>query len=412
MATGIGVQELDDLKAYPRNPRDIDEASIGALKTSLARFGDIAGITWNRRTGFLVSGHQRVRSLKEEHGDLLSIIDGAIVTPDGARFEIRVVDWDEDTEKAANVAANNPLLAGTFDTPLDELLEELRVDAPSLIEGLRTEELLESLGLYDGTEAEQDAIPEVPENPVTRLGDLILLGEHRLVCGDATKAEDVALALDGAVPLMMVTDPPYGVDYDPNWRQGVVRTGKVLNDDRHQWTEAWRLFPGAIAYVWHGGLVSGHVLDDLNDAGFIARAQIIWRKERIPISRGHYHWQHEPCWYVVRKGATAKWAADRKQKTIWDIQMMGGYHSDREDSTPHGTQKPLECMARPIRHHGGEGDDIYDPFLGSGTTLIAAEQLGRRCIGIEIDPGYCDVIVERWQNLTGEEAIRGAQGEV
>jgi DNA modification methylase len=129
---------------------------------------------------------------------------------------------------------------------------------------------------------------------------------------------------------------------------------------------------------------------------------VIWRKPRFIISRGHYHWQHEPCWYAVRKGGSAKWCGDRSQSTVWDIALKDG-----GEDTNHSTQKPVECMARPIRNHGGKDDDVYDPFLGSGTTIIAAEQLGRRCYGLELSPAYCDVIVARWEKLTGRKAELG-----
>jgi len=220
---------------------------------------------------------------------------------------------------------------------------------------------------------------------------------HHLMCGDSTKEEDVLTLFGHVRPFMMVTDPPYGVDYDPEWRKrsGINnsdRMGRVNNDDQADWTKAYEHFPGAVAYVWHGGKVAGAVADDLYDAGLEIRTQIVWRKTSLVISRGHYHWQHEPCWYCVRTGSTAKWSGDRKQSTIWDIETK----KKTEDSeTVHSTQKPAECMARPIRNHGDANDHIYDPFLGSGTTIIAAEQCGRICYGMELDPGYVAVILER-----------------
>jgi DNA modification methylase len=200
----------------------------------------------------------------------------------------------------------------------------------------------------------------------------------------------------------MVTDPPYGVKYDPAWRKRAglsdsSRMGRVANDDRMDWREAWQLFPGDVAYVWHAGLFAAATASHLEDSGFEIRSQIIWRKPTFPISRGHYHWQHEPCWYAVRQGASAGWIGDRSQTTVWDIAWRS------EAKTDHGTQKPVECMARPIRNHEG---NVYEPFGGSGTTLIAAEQLARRCTAIEIEPAYCDVVVMRWERLTAEKARR------
>ena len=173
-----------------------------------------------------------------------------------------------------------------------------------------------------GARDDEDDIPETPEHPVTLPGDLWLLGPHRLLCGDATVATDVERLLDGVTPLLMVTDPPYGVDYDPAWRNkagaaATRRTGKVLNDDRADWREAWALFPGDIAYVWHGALHAATVAESLEVAGFAIRSQIIWAKERLVLSRGDYHWQHEPCWYAVKKTGKGHWAGDRKQTTLW-----------------------------------------------------------------------------------------------
>jgi DNA modification methylase len=206
----------------------------------------------------------------------------------------------------------------------------------------------------------------------------------------------------------MVTDPPYGVAYDPTWRHraGVnksTRIGKVRNDEQADWGRAWALFPGAIAYVWHGALHSTTVAESLTKQGFTIRAQIIWAKERLVIGRGDYHWQHEPCWYAVR--SKGNWTGDRKQTTLWTISSKG-----QDTNTVHGTQKPVECMRRPILNNSCAGDPVYDPFLGSGTTLIAAQTSGRGCVGLEIDPAYVDVAVQRWQSFTGKQAVRVSDG--
>ena len=210
-------------------------------------------------------------------------------------------------------------------------------------------------------------------------GDLWLLGPHRLICGDATDRGAVDRLLDGAVPGLMVTDPPYGVEYDPAWRnqRGLSRSGaksKIKNDDRPDWSEAWTLFPGSIAYVWHAALQSTHFAESLLRTGFTIRAQIIWAKERLIIGRGDYHWQHEPCWYAVR--SKGNWTGDRKQTTLWTISAK-----DQDAKTEHATQKPVECMRRPMLNNSSPGQAVYDPFLGSGTSLIAAETTGRVCLG-------------------------------
>jgi len=206
----------------------------------------------------------------------------------------------------------------------------------------------------------------------------------------------------------IVTDPPYGVEYDPDWRNRAGlsttrRTGKVENDDRADWREAWALFPGQVAYVWHGALHASTVADSLMACGFDIRAQIIWAKDRLVLGRGHYHWQHEPCWYAVR--GQGHWSGDRKQTTLWQI---AGRSEDAE--TIHGTQKPVECMRRPIENNSSPGQAVYEPFSGSGTTIIAAEMTGRACLAVELSPAYVDVAVARWEAFTGLQAVREADG--
>jgi len=234
------------------------------------------------------------------------------------------------------------------------------------------------------------------------------VGAHRVVCGDSTDADTVKALLGDVAPGLMVTDPPYGVEYDPEWRnqRGIsnsARTGKVHNDERADWSEAWALFPGNIAYVWHGALRSIPVAQSLVQEGFTIRAQIIWAKERLVIGRGDYHWQHEPCWYAVR--TKGNWTGDRKQTTLWRIPSGG-----QDTETIHGTQKPVECMRRPILNNSSPGQAIYKPFLGSGTMLIAAQTSGRTCFAIELDPLYVDVAIKRWQAFTGEQATLLADG--
>lgn len=400
-----------DLAPAEYNPRKITEAAASGLARSLTEFGDIAGIVFNLRTRRLVTGHQRLDQLKRLHGDALRIEAGHIVAPDGERFRLRVVDWPEAKEKRANLAANNPHIAGDWKTDaLEALLAELRDDGEGLLAELRLCELAPDLFAVEfGADAE--IVPPIPDNPITQPGDLWTLGAHRLLCGDSRSADDVARVLAGESPVLMVTDPPYGVEYDPTWREEAVgthvhSTGRVQNDDIVDWSEALEHFPGNVAYVWHAGIYADEVAAGLRRIGFNIRAQIIWAKDRFVLSRGHYYWQHEPCWYAVRRGQSGNWRGDRRQSTLWAVPnacAFGG-GGDDDQKTNHGTQKPLELMRRPIQNHTKAGDLVYEPFAGSGSTLIAAEQLGRRCAAIEIDPGYCDVIVQRWEAVTGSKA--------
>jgi DNA modification methylase len=214
-------------------------------------------------------------------------------------------------------------------------------------------------------------------------------------------------------PNLMVTDPPYGVEYDPDWRNHAARNsssmgnrclgagaiGKVMNDDRCDWTEAFELYQGDVAYVWCApGSLHCTVHDNLVKADLIPRNMIIWNKSHFAIGRGSYHQKHEPCWFAVRKGSKANWIGDRKQTTVWDISKP------QKNDTGHSTQKPLECMMKPIQNH--ESEFVYEPFSGSGTTMIACEQLDRKCLAIELNPAYVAVTLERWSTLTDQQPVK------
>jgi len=244
-----------------------------------------------------------------------------------------------------------------------------------------------------------DAVPDERATDIVP-GDLFELGRHRLICGDSTDALVVDKVLAGVKPHLMVTDPPYGVNYDPAKARAPSKDsarGKVLNDDRSDWREAWSLFTGSVAYIWHAMRTSGTVFSSLEDCGFEVRSEIVWDKGRLVMSRGHYHPQHESCWYAVRD--TASWSGGTKQSTVWLI-----HHQKSE--TGHGAQKPVECMRRPIENNSSHGQAVYEPFSGSGTTIIAAEQTGRACYAIELNPTYVQVAIDRWEAFTGQKAVK------
>ena len=387
----VELRPLDAVRPYANNPRQNDDA-VEAVAESIRRFGFRQPIVVDA-DGVIVAGHTRFRAAQRLGLATVPVHVATDLTPDEVRA-YRLAD-----NKTAE-------LASWDDAMLSIELDALRgagIDWTLL--GFDEEELAKLLAPA-GTEGltDPDAVPEKPADPITKPGDLWLLGKHRLLCGDSTSATDVARLLDGAVPALMVTDPPYGVEYDPEWRMdagltgNTARMGKVMNDDRADWTEAWKLFPGDVAYVYHAGVFASTVQQSLERAGFAIRAQIIWAKDRLALSRGDYHWQHEPCWYAVREGGKGHRTDDRTQTTLWSIPA-------RDDAGHgHGTQKPVECMERPVRNH--LADTVYEPFAGSGTTVIACERTGRACIAMELDPGYCDVIVRRWEEFTGRKAER------
>lgn len=390
----------------PANARAHGPRNLSAIEASLARFGQQKPIVVGAGD-VVVAGNGTLRAAIELGWESIDIVRTDLEGADRVAFAIadnrtaELAEWEDETLAAA--------LASLAEDPTFDL------DVTGFDEGEVDALLRDAMG---GGGVEEGETPEPPADPVTRPGDLWTMGEHRLLCGDSTSAEDVDRLNSGETPFIMVTDPPYGVEYDPAWRTEAGRKGqihqavpvysdgKVSNDERVDWGKAWSMFRGAVAYVWHGGKFAGEVAATLHRQGLESRAQIVWKKPSFAISRGHYHWQHEPCWYAVRKGATASWCGDRSQSTFWDINQRRG----EQKTTKHGTQKPVECMARPIRNHGAKGDVVYDPFLGSGTTLIAADQLDRRCYAIEIEPEYVDVAVQRWQNLTGRDATLDGDG--
>jgi DNA modification methylase len=352
-----------------------------------------------RGTGQIVDGHLRLKAAQK-----LKIAEVPV---------IRCDEWTDAQVKAFRLAVNRSATWAAWDwTVVGQELAELKdLNFNLAFTGFEGNEIDRLLLQFRGEGAE-DAMASREAEPVSAAGDVWLCDRHRVVCSDATTAKDVAQLLHGLHPTLMVTDPPYGVDYDPMWREqaglGKQRqTGVVTNDDRVDWSEAYALFPGDVAYVWHAGIHAPEVASSLRTASFEIRSQIIWAKQHFAMSRGHYHWQHEPCWYAVRKGRSGNWRGDRKESTLWEVSNLNPFGADqKEDSiTGHGTQKPVELMRRPILNHTEEGELVYDPFLGSGSTLVAAEQVNRICYGIEISPCYVDVIVARWQNLTGKEAV-------
>ncbi|MBS0640901.1 MAG: site-specific DNA-methyltransferase [Proteobacteria bacterium] len=384
-----------DLIPYARNARTHSEAQVAQIAASIREFGFTNPILVDGDRG-VIAGHGRLLAARKLGLTEVPTIELAHLTP---------------AQKRAYVLADNKLAlnAGWDDDLLRIELADLQIEGFDLgLTGFNADEIGALLiDLRDGL-TDPDQVPDVPEQPVSQPGDLWLLGRHRLICGDCTDAAAVARVLNGVRPHLMVTDPPYGVNYDPAWRNraGISttqRTGLVENDHRADWREAWALFPGDVACVWHGALHATTVAESLTTVGFEIRAQIIWAKDRLVMGRGHYHWRHEPCWYAVR--GNGHWHGDRKQTTLWEIASKG-----QDIETTHGTQKPVECMRRPIENNSSPGQAVYEPFCGSGTTIIAAEMTGRACHAVELSPAYVDVAVTRWQAFTGQEAVLDGDG--
>jgi len=406
---------IDRLIPSAVNPRSHSPEQVTQIAASIREFGFVNPILV-AADGGIIAGEGRFRAAQAEGMHEVPVI---------------VLGHLSEIQRRALVIADNQLAlnAGWDDEMLRQQLQALGDEDFNLdLLGFDDEELTRRLGDQEAAAGltDEDEVPDVPAVPVTRTGDLWLLSpckgqaQHRVLCGDATSREDTVRLLPGQqLPLLMVTDPPYGVDLEPEWREQAglnPRTrqgGKVANDDRIDWSEAWALFPGDVAYIWHAGIHAADVGRGLEICGFQIRSQVIWRKQHFVISRGAYHWQHEPCWYAVRQGQTGHWRGGRKQTTVWEIPNLnpfGGESAAENDATGHGTQKPVEIMRRPILNHTRIGEACYDPFLGSGSTLIAAESSGRICLGMDIDPIYVDVAVLRWQRYSCQSAVLDGDG--
>jgi DNA modification methylase len=395
-------KSVTELIPYARNARTHSDEQVAQIAASIKEFGFINPVVTDGDSG-IIAGHGRVLAARKLGMDEVPTIEVGSLT---------------DAQKQAYILADNKLaLNAGWDSDLLKVeLSELGDNGFDLsVIGFSADEL--NALLADTTEGltDPDDVPDTPDDPVSVLGDVWLLGKHRLVCGDSTDADTVAKALNGVEPHLMVTDPPYGVEYDPAWRNNVVGAptlrpsdramGTVNNDDRADWSEAYALFPGDVAYVWHAGNMAHTVAESLITCDLHIRAQIIWAKNNMVIGRGDYHPKHEPCWYAVRKGKPGQYAGGRKQTTIWNIDKP------LKSETGHSTQKPVECMKRPIDNNSSPGQAVYEPFSGSGTTIIAGEMTGRSIHAIELNPAYVDVAIKRWQDFTGQDATLESDGK-
>ncbi len=402
---GQGEESPAALIANPKNWRTHPKAQQDALAGVLDEVGWVQRVLVNRATGLLVDGHLRVELAARRRE---------------AAIPVTYVDLTE-REEALVLATLDPIagLAEFDDAKLAELLAGIEVGNDALLA------LLKDLAPRGRGRTDPDDVPPVPDDPYVRSGELWRLGEHRLLVGDATKAEDVARLLGGAEPTLLATDPPYGVSLNPTWRDGVYnalgpaekpymrikghRNTTISGDTRVDWSEAFELVPSLrVGYVWHAGVHAAEVAAGLQRIGFEIVSQVIWDKGLFAMGRSWYHWRHEPCWLVRKPGSKVPFLGERNQSTVWQApspkMIMGG---SKEEKYDHPAQKPVVLFETPIANHLKADEAVYDPFLGSGTTLIAAEHLDRRCYAMELDPRYAQVAIERWQAFTGKVAVRG-----
>jgi DNA modification methylase len=403
-------------KPYPKNARRWTAAAVDKVASSIREYGFRQPIVVDA-DDVIIIGHLRLAAAKKLRLKEVPVHVARDLTPAQIRG-LRLADnrtnqeasWDEELLASEIADLNNmDFDLGLTGFDVDELDALLRDP-------------------MDDEKANQ--APPLPEIATARSGDVWLCGDHRILCGDATIADAVARLLGDRKPKLMVTDPPYGVELDSEWRDraGINKHGPaeasymkrrseghtqttISGDTICDWSPAFELLPSLeVAYLWHASRFTSDVLRGLLRIGFIHHQQIIWRKTQAALTRTHYWFQHEPCWYVRKKNAPW-YGQPGKNTTIWDAaspkMIMGGSEEEKFD---HPTQKPVELMRRPILNHTKRGELVYDPFLGSGTTLAAAELTERACCGMELDPKYVDVVILRWQGLTGKLATLEADG--
>ena len=397
---------LADLTPDPLNANRGTARGREALARSLQQFGAGRSVVTDR-FGVVIAGNKTAEQAKAQGIPL------RVVKTDGTHLiAVQRDDLDLATDPRARALALADNRVGELDLEWDlATLKQLHEDGLDLSAFWSDEEFATLFAEPSAGLTDENTVVAPGPTAIDR-GEFFALGRHRLLCGDATSAEDVARLLDGVTPVLMATDPPYGVQYDPAWRHRVdprqrTAVGKVVNDDRADWGQALALFPGSVAYVWHAGLMAGTVATGLERAGFEIRSQIIWVKQHFALSRGHYHWRHEPAWFALRRGQRGHWCGDRTQTTVWEVANLNPHGGDRTGEntvTGHATQKPLSLWEIPIRNHTVPGEAIYDPFSGSGTAIIAAEKTGRVCLALDVDPRYIQVAIRRWEAFTGDRA--------
>lgn len=405
----------NELIAYEFNNKIHPQIQIDRIANSISEFGFNQPIVIDEKNIILV-GHGRWEAAKKLGIEKIPVL-------------IKV-DLTETQKKAYRILDNK--LADDAEWKIESLELELKQldEAGFKFEdfGLREFNFGQEIKKEKAKDAEDDnyneeSIGEIKQKNFIILGTLIELNQHRILCGDSTNKDDIQKLLNNQKPKLLVTDPPYGVNYDLDWREATIERigkdskGKVLNDDRMDWTDCYKLYGEQgieVVYCWHGAKFSKEFAEHLQIAGFEICYQIIWAKSHFVFGRGDYHWRHEPCWYAVKKSCNHNWQGARDQSTLWEIANNNPFgNKEMEEKFGHGTQKPVECMARPMRNNSAKGDIVIDAFLGSGTSIIAAEQLGRICYGMELSPEYCLMSMDRYlkyckdKNISCEVKVNG-----
>lgn len=373
---------VESLRLDERNARKHSEENLRAIVFSLSRYGQQKPIVVDR--------------------------DGVVIAGNGTLAAARSLGWSWIAASRTDLAGEEAKAFAIADNRTAELAEWENETLATILAEL-PKDTMEGIGFSEKDFAQllagitptivEDEVPEVEATTITTPGTLWILGEHRLLCGDSTNADDVSRVMNGQTSRLMVTDPPYGVHYEGGQTNEKKREKIQGDDNLDVMVSALRMavhaVPSGAWYIWHAGEKAISLHRTIENLGYEIRALIVWNKLKphYGAPRAHYCKKHEPCLYVVKDAAG--FVGPSNECTVWDIEQP-------RINELHPTQKPIECMARAIRNH--DAPIVYDGFLGSGTTLIAAQQLGRQCFGLELSSAYCDVIVRRWQKMTGEVA--------
>ena len=388
----IVMRKVGDLIPYVNNSRTHSDDQVAQIAASIKEFGWTNPILVGEGNS-IIAGHGRLMAARKLKMDEVPTIE---------------LDYLTDTQRKALIIADNKLaLNSDWDLGLLSLeLEELqKLDFDLGLTGFSEDELAKLLEpeQVDGL-TDEDAVPEVPDEPITKPGDIYQLGNHRLMCGDSTSIDHLEKLTNGSLVDMWLTDPPYNVAYEGATKEKLtIQNDNMGNDDFRQFLrDAYVaadtvMKAGAVFYIWHADSEGYNFRGAATNAGWKVRQCLIWKKSSLVMGRQDYHWQHEPCLYGWKEGASHLWSADRKQTTILEFNKP---HRNGE----HPTMKPVELFEYQMLNNTKGSDLVLDSFGGSGTTIIACEKHGRHARVMELDPKYCDVIVKRWEEFTGKKA--------
>ena len=389
---------IERLIEYARNPRKNDHA-VDKIAAAIKEFGFRIPVV-AKSDGLVVDGHLRLKAAKK-----LGLTEVPVILADDMT-EAQIKAFRISVNKMAEFADwDNELLALEFSELTDMGFDlDMTGFTAEEIEALTPEQI--EPGLTD-----EDAVPEVPEQPVTVLGDVWVLGKHRLMCGDSTNVDAVSKLTNGGGVDMLLTDPPYNVAYEGKTKESLtIQNDSMGNDQFRQFlrdafvTADTVMKKGAVFYIWHADSEGYNFRGACHDAGWKVRQCLIWKKSSMVMGRQDYHWKHEPCLYGWKDGAGHLWATDRKQTTILEFDKPNR-------NGEHPTMKPVALFEYQMLNNTKGGDLVLDLFGGSGTTMLAAEKHGRHSALMELDPKYCDVIVKRWQDFTGKIATHAETGQ-